>query len=168
MQLLDINKAQYRARLNVVIVACIAGLTASSLAISQTLIHLLPSESGSHFHWNALGVVVSAALLGITLLNLKTHPKMKEVVYVWELKHALNLIYRKNRQLLEHAKQGNAQAMLALQFSYDGSRQLWKLDDNTITMDSLHKSQAQLDIWAREYGVELDIRQYHSKILKAF
>ncbi|GAD79813.1 DUF3087 domain-containing protein [Vibrio ezurae] len=168
MQLLNINKQQYRERLNVVIIACIAGLTASSLVISQTLIHFIPSESGSHFHWNALGVVVSAGLLGMTLLKLKTHPKMKEVVYVWELKHALNLIYRKNRQLLEQAKLGNEQAMLALQFSYDGSRQLWQLDDNTITMDSLNRSQQQLDAWVNQYGVTLDITQYHSKILKSF
>ncbi|WP_407333260.1 DUF3087 domain-containing protein [Enterovibrio sp. 27052020O] len=168
MQLEKIDKTLYRSRLNRVIVACIASLAISSLAISQTLILIFPSESGSHFHWNLLGVVVSTIALVMILLKLKTHPKMREVAYVWDLKQALNAIYRKNRKLLAAAKQGNQDAMLALQFSYEGSRQLWQLDDNTITMSSLNDAQAQLDEWVREYNVQLDITNYKSALLKAF
>ncbi|MGF1908639.1 DUF3087 domain-containing protein [Vibrio kasasachensis] len=168
MQLENIDKQLYRSRLNIVIVACIASLVVLSLAISQTLILLSPFESGSNFYWNLLGVVVSAIVVGMTLIKLKTHPKMREVAYVWDLKQALNLIYRKNRKLLVAAKQGNEDAMLALQFSYQGSRQLWKLDDNTITLSSLNDAQLQLDNWVKEYDVHLDITQYHSELLKAF
>ncbi|USD42682.1 DUF3087 domain-containing protein [Vibrio sp. SCSIO 43135] len=168
MKLKQIDKQLYRSRLNIVIVACIASLAVLSLAISQTLILLFPSETGSHFHWNLLGVIVSAIALVTALLKLKAHPKMYEVVYVWELKQALNLIYRKNKKLLAAAEQGNSDAMLALQFSYDGSRQLWKLDDNTITMDSLNTAQAQLDNWVEQYSVELDVSNYQSDILKSF
>ncbi|MCW8335901.1 DUF3087 domain-containing protein [Vibrio paucivorans] len=168
MKLKQIDKQLYRSRLNIVIVACIASLAVLSLAISQTLILLFPSETGSHFHWNLLGVIVSAIALVTALLKLKAHPKMYEVVYVWELKQALNLIYRKNKKLLAAAEQGNSDAMLALQFSYDGSRQLWKLDDNTITMDSLNTAQAQLDKWVEQYSVELDVSNYQSDILKSF
>ncbi|MGY3571582.1 DUF3087 domain-containing protein [Vibrio paucivorans] len=168
MKLKQIDKQLYRSRLNIVIVACIASLAVLSLAISQTLIMLFPSETGSHFHWNLLGVIVSAIALVTALLKLKAHPKMYEVVYVWELKQALNLIYRKNKKLLAAAEQGNSDAMLALQFSYDGSRQLWKLDDNTITMDSLNTAQAQLDKWVEQYSVELDVSNYQSDILKSF
>ena len=168
MKLQKIDKQLYRSRLNIVIVACIAVLAVSSLTISQALIFLFPSESGSHFHWNLLGVIVSAIGVVMTLIKLKTHPKMHEVVYVWELKQALNLIYRKKRKLDAAAEQGNADAMLALQFSYDGSRQLWQLDDNTITMDSLNKAQAKLDELVEEHGVTIDIANYHSEILKSF
>lgn len=168
MKLQKIDKQLYRSRLNVVIVSCIAALAVASLAISQTLIALFPEESGSHFHWNLLGVVVSAIGVVVTLSKLKTHPKMHEVAYVWELKQALNLIYRKKRKLDAAAEQGNADAMLALQFSYEGSRQLWQLDDNTITMDSLNTAQEKLDELAKEYGVELDTSEYHSDILKSF
>ncbi|MBA5763188.1 DUF3087 domain-containing protein [Vibrio sp. 404] len=168
MQLKNIDKQLYRSRLNIVIVACIASLAISSLAISQVLIQLFPSEFGSHFYWNLLGVVASAIILVFTLLKLKTHPKMHEVAYVWDLKQALNLIYRKNRKLLAAAKQGNVDAMLALQFSYEGSRQLWQLDDNTITLSNLNDAQLQLDNWVKEYNVELDISSYHSGLLKAF
>ncbi|MEZ9231311.1 DUF3087 domain-containing protein [Vibrio amylolyticus] len=168
MQLKNIDKTLYRSRLNIVIVASIALLAVASLAISQTLIFLFPSESGSHFHWNLLGVIVSAVSLGALLVRLKTHPKMMEVAYIWDLKQALNLIYRKNKKLLAAAKQGDKNAMLALQFSYEGSRQLWQLDDNTITMNSLNDAQSKLDEIVNEYGVELDISKYQSTMLKAF
>lgn len=168
MQLQKIDKQVYRSRLNKVIVGCIASLAIASLAISQSLIFIFPSETGSHFHWNLLGVVVSAIALAGVLIRFKAHPKMKEVAYVWDLKQALNLIYRKNRKLLAAAEQGNAEAMLALQFSYEGSRQLWQLDDNTITMSSLNQAQNKLDDWAKKYDVQLDITAYHSDILKGF
>ena len=93
---------------------------------------------------------------------------MREVAYVWDLKQALNLIHRKNRVLQTAAQDGSVDAMLALQFSYDGSRQLWQLDDNTITMNSLNAAQANLDQWVQEYGVTLDISDYHSGLLKSF
>ncbi|MGF1721370.1 DUF3087 domain-containing protein [Vibrio kyushuensis] len=168
MQLQNIDKQLYRSRLNIVIVGCIASLAISSLAISQTLIQLFPSGTGSHFHWNLLGVVVSAIALATILIKLKTHPKMREVAYVWDLKQALNLVSRKNRKLLAAAKEGNADAMLALQFSYAGSRQLWQLDDNTITLDTLNESQLRLDNWAEEFDVTLDIANYHSDLLQGF
>ncbi|CAM2929432.1 DUF3087 domain-containing protein [Vibrio tubiashii] len=168
MQLQNIDKQLYRSRLNIVIVACIAALSAFSLAISQTLIYLFPAEQGSHFHWNLLGVIVSAIGVVVTLVKLKTHPKMREVAYVWDLKQALNLIHRKNRALQTAAQDGNVNAMLALQFSYEGSRQLWQLDDNTITMNSLNAAQANLEQWVQEYGVTLDISDYHSGLLKSF
>ncbi|GEA51825.1 medium chain reductase/dehydrogenase [Vibrio inusitatus NBRC 102082] len=168
MQLKEIDKKQYRSRLNVVIVGCIVSLAVLSLSLSQTLIYIFPSESGSHFHWNLLGVIVSAIVVGMTLRKLKSHPKMFEVAYIWDLKHQLNLIYRKNRKLLAAAEQGNKDAMLALQFNYQGSRQLWQLDDNTITMSSLNKAQAQLDEWAKQYDAQLDISDYDSQLLKSF
>ncbi|MFT6992694.1 MAG: hypothetical protein ACJASL_004694, partial [Paraglaciecola sp.] len=63
MQLIEINKVRYRRHLNLVIAGCICGLTIGSLAISQTLIALFPDESGSHFHWNLLGVVVTTTAI---------------------------------------------------------------------------------------------------------
>lgn len=168
MNLQKIDKQLYRSRLNLVIVLCIGFLALSSLAVSQTLIYLFPDESGSHFHWNLLGVIVSAIATVAILIKLKSNPKMYEVAYVWDLKQALNLIYRKNRALKAAAKEGDAEAMLALQFSYQGSRQLWELDDNTITISSLETAQRELDEWADEHGVKLDISRYNPETLKKF
>lgn len=168
MQLIEINKNRYRRQLNRIIVGCIAGLAVGSLAISQTLIALFPDESGRHFHWNLLGVVVSAVTIACLLNKYRNHDFMTEVVYVWELKKALNKINRKMRQLQTAAQQGNVNALLALQYSYAGSRQLWQLDDNTIIMDQLLTQQAELDSLAAQYHLNLNADDYHESMLKAF
>ncbi len=166
MTLEQIDKTRYRKHLNIVIVACIAALVVGSLGIARLLILALPSDSGSHFHWNLLGVVVSCIAIGFALKRVEHHPFMTEVVYVWRLKQALNQITRKLRKIKAAAEQGDVQAMHALQFNYAGSRQLWQLDDNTITMDELAISQAQLDTLAERYNVEADASRYQSEYLK--
>ncbi|WP_350563584.1 DUF3087 family protein, partial [Psychrobacter sp. CAL346-MNA-CIBAN-0220] len=83
------------------------GLAVGSLAISQTLIALFPDESGTHFHWNVAGVVISALGLAWLLNKYRTHPFMIEVVYVWELKQALNKITRKMAKLKAAGREGN-------------------------------------------------------------
>ena len=89
MQLIKINKERYRRHLNYVIVACVAALLIGSLGISQTLIALFPDESGSHFHWNLKGVIVTSLIIGLLLNKYKSHNFMIEVAYVWELKKRL-------------------------------------------------------------------------------
>ena len=91
MQLIQIDKARYRKHLNRVIIGCVAALALGSLAISQTLIALFPDDSGSHFHWNLTGVVITSLAIGWFLNKYRRHPYMTEVVYVWELKQALNM-----------------------------------------------------------------------------
>jgi hypothetical protein len=168
MQLIKIDKIRYRRHLNRVIVGCIAALAIGSLAISQTLIVLFPDASGSHFHWNLLGVLISAITIGWLLNRYRRHPFMTEVVYVWELKQALNKISRKMRKLDVAAKAGNVEALLAMQYSYAGSRLLWNLDDNTIIMDELVLAQTALDGLATQYNVTLNTDDYHEGILKQF
>ena len=93
---------------------------------------------------------------------------MYEVAYVWDLKQALNRITRKMMAIKKASKEGDIDAMLAMQFSYSGSKQLWTLDDNTITMEDLSMWQAELDALAREHQVELDITKYDERILTKF
>lgn len=168
MQLIEINKARYRKHLNRVIAGCAVGLAVGSLAISQTLIALFPDESGTHFHWNVTGVVISALGLAWLLNKYRTHPFMIEVVYVWELKQALNKITRKMAKLKAAGREGNSNALLAIHYSYAGSKLLWQLDDNTITMDDLAIKQAELDSVAAKYNLTLDANDYDENILKNF
>ncbi|KZN60485.1 hypothetical protein N473_24340 [Pseudoalteromonas luteoviolacea CPMOR-1] len=168
MQLQDIDKSRYRQHLNWVIGVCIMSLTAGSLGIAQLLIYLLPDADGSHFHWNLLGVIITCVVIALILKKIKYHPFMAEVVYVWELKQALNQVTRKMPKLKKAAQQGDVNAMLAMQFSYTGSRQLWGLDDNTITMEELAMWQAELDSLAKKYNTTLDVKQYSAHILKNF
>ena len=168
MQLIQIDKARYRKHLNRVIAGCAAGLALGSLAISQTLIALFPDESGSHFHWNLTGVVITSLAIAWLLNKYRRHPFMTEVVYVWELKQALNKITRKMPKLKAAGREGNADALLAIHYSYAGSRLLWQLDDNTITMDELAIKQTELDSVAAKYNVTLNADEYDANILKQF
>ncbi|MEM5552195.1 DUF3087 domain-containing protein [Pseudoalteromonas neustonica] len=168
MQLIQIDKARYRKHLNRVIIGCGLALAVGSLAISQTLIALFPDESGSHFHWNLIGVVITSLTIGWALNKYRTHDYMTEVVYVWELKQALNKITRKLAKLKAAGREGNPDALLAIHYSYAGSRLLWQLDDNTITMDELAIKQAELDSVAAKFNVSLDANNYDPAILKQF
>ena len=168
MQLIQINKDRYRQHLNRVILLCIVSLAAGSLGIAQILIGLFPDDSGSHFHWNLLGVVVTGITIGWLLNKYRSHDYMTEVVYVWELKQALNRINRKLLKLKAAANQANVDAMLAMQYSYAGSRQLWQLDDNTIVMDELAIQQAELDSLAAKFNLTLNAEDYDETVLKQF
>ncbi|MFO6423750.1 DUF3087 domain-containing protein [Motilimonas sp. KMU-193] len=168
MKLREIDKRQYRQRLNRVIVAAIAVLTVVSLSISTTLIYFFGDETGSNFIYNLAGVVLGGALVLQLLRHYRTHPYMEEVMYVWDLKHELNLINRKIRQIEQAAKQGNVMAMQVLHFSYQGSRQLWQLDDNTITLDELRPLMNTLEEQATAQGAKLDVNAYSRDALNQF
>ncbi|MGO4892780.1 DUF3087 domain-containing protein [Flavobacterium sp. W21_SRS_FM6] len=168
MQLIKIDKSRYRRHLNIVIVSCIAALLLGSLVISQSLIALFPDESGRHFHWNALGVLCSSIAIAWLLNTYRSHDFMTEVVYVWELKKALNKITRKLSKLKVAAETGNKDALIAMQYSYAGSRLLWQLDDNTIIMDDLAIAQVELDNLAAKYHLSLNADDYREAMLKQF
>ena len=168
MQLIEINKARYQRHLNLVIVGCICGLVMGSLGISQTLIGLFPDESGSHFNWNLLGVVIASVTIAWLLNKYRTHDFLSEVVYVWDLKQSLNKINRRMPKLKAASLQGNLDALIAIHYSYAGSRLLWQLDDNTIVMEELAIQQAELDRIALEYHLTLNLNDYDESILKQF
>ncbi|MDP5291122.1 DUF3087 domain-containing protein [Oceanimonas sp. CHS3-5] len=168
MKLKDIDKGRYRRHLNRVFIGSALALAVLSLGISQLLIAFFPDADGNHFHWNLLGVVFAALLVGAGLSRSRRHPFMTEVVYVWELKQRLNKISRKRRQIEAAAKEGDATAMQVLQFCYAGSRQLWQLDDNTIVMDELSAKETELNNLAEEHGVTLDTDAYDEAMLDRF
>ena len=168
MQLIEINKARYRRHLKLVFSGCAIGLAVGSLAVSQVLIAVFPDESGSHFHWNLLGVMVTALSIGWLLNKYRKHSFMTEVVYVWELKKVLNKINRKMLKLHAAALEGNPNAILAIHYSYAGSRLIWRLDDNTLTMDELAVKQAELDSLARKFNLTLSTDVYDDNMLAKF
>ncbi|MDT0583392.1 MULTISPECIES: DUF3087 domain-containing protein [Alteromonadaceae] len=168
MKLIQIDKARYRKHLNYVIITCIASLTAGSLGIAQSLIALFPDPSGSHFHWNLTGVIISAVVIGLVLNKIKNNHFMTEVTYVWQLKKVLNRINRKMMKLKPASEEGNVNAMICIHYSYAGSRLLWELDDNTIIMEQLALDQAALDGLASKYNVNLQAEDFEASMLDQF
>ncbi|WJG10046.1 DUF3087 domain-containing protein [Aliiglaciecola sp. LCG003] len=168
MQLLEIDKDRYRRHLNRVIAVCIAVLAIGSLAIAQILIAVFSEQGANNFYWNLLGVIITSLTIGWLLSKYRNHDFMTEVVYVWQLKQALNKINRKMLKLKAAGAKGNADALLAIHYSYAGSRLLWRLDDNTIIMDDLAIEQAKLNSLAAQYNLTLNADDYDEAILKQF
>lgn len=160
MKLENIDKARYRKHLNQVIVASIIALVCGALGIAQLLIAFFPSQDGTHFHWNLTGVVVTCVAIGAVLKHYKNHPYMTEVSYVWDLKQQLNKITRVTRQLKQAVENGDVEAMQILNYAYAGSRLLWQLDDNTITMEELAIWQAELNAKAEAVNLVLDVEKF--------
>ncbi len=161
MKLEKIDKQTYRSHLNKIIIACIIALTALSLGSSTLAISLLNDGEVSHFWLNLSGVVFAAVVIFIVLNKLRNHPYFYEANYVWELKQQLNLITRKYKKIKQASEQGDKVALNILNFYYQGSKQLYLLDDNTITMTELNKKIADLETHSQNLNIELDINDFN-------
>ena len=137
MQLKEIDKTRYRRHLNVVFAGIAAALIIITLSASKLFIYLFSNPEDSHFFHNLAGVVAAAAIIIYALNKLRPHPFMFEVAYVWDLKQQLNRIHRKQRKIEAAVEKNNHDAMIIMNFQYRGSKQLYELDDNTITMQGL-------------------------------
>ena len=137
MRLREIDKDRYRKHLRVVFAGIAAVLIIVSLSSSAVLIRLFSTPEASHFTLNLAGVVIAAFFAGFVLTKSRRHPYMSEVVYVWDLKQQLNRITRKQRKLEAAVEAGDHDAMIVINHLYRGSKQLYLLDDNTITLSDL-------------------------------
>ncbi|MCS0047158.1 MULTISPECIES: DUF3087 domain-containing protein [Vibrio diabolicus subgroup] len=145
MEIKKINKDIYKKKVNLVIGGFVALLAISSLAFSTLLIVLfgntevVPEQSTGNFHWNLIGVVLAVAT-SLSLLNqIKTRPYMEEVLYVWKLKQLHNKIFRKLKSIKAAASNDDVKALTTLKFYYKTQQQVFELDNNTLTMNSVNK-----------------------------
>lgn len=174
MNLQEIDKARYRKHLNVVIVALVASLLALSLLFSSVLISLYGAQlvaAGTiddHFWLNLSGVALAVIVLSLLMSQIKHHPFMTEVLYVWRLKQALNPIYRKLRKIKAGAEEGEREALLILYFYYRASKHLYKLDDNVITLDEIERDIAWVDGLIEQQAFEVELSDYQADLLKAY
>lgn len=168
MQLRTIDKSLYQKRFKRVAIGLAVSLAVLGLLFSTVLIALFGGETGSNTALNATGVLMGLAVLVAILQQLKLHPYFTEVAYVWYLKQELNLISRRLKNIKEAAQQGNPQAMIILDFSYQGSKQLWQLDDNTLVMEELALWQAELDALQQCFNTHVSHQDYQRDFLKDF
>ena len=168
MQLRQIDKNRYSRHYKIVFAAIVAALIVISIGSSALMIQFFGNPEQSNFILNLAGVVIAAVAVSYALYRLRNHPFMDEVVYVWNLKHQLNRIYRKQRKIEPLIDDNNVDAMVIMNYIYQGSKQLYELDDNTITMDELaikiNHLQAKLD----ETGIQVSTDQYDPSLLDRF
>jgi len=168
MKLRPVDKSRYRKHYKIVFAAIVIELTAISLGCSALLISWLGSPDESHFTLNLAGFVVAVLSVAYTLYHFRDHPFMDEVVYVWNLKKQLNLIYRKQHKIEPLIEDNNVDAMVIMNYMYQGSKQLYELDDNTITMSDLATRTRHLNTKLEEKQLKLTTDDYYSGLLGQF
>ena len=158
----------YRNHLRVVFVGMALALMVISIATSTLFIYLFSSPEVSHFLHNLAGVAVAAIIVFVVLNKVRQHSYMFEVVYVWDLKQQLNRINRKLRKIEAAVESNDNDAMVIMDFMYRGSKQLYELDDNTITMGSLISKINVLEQHMQDSGLSLSASDYEPAMLDQF
>tara|TARA_R110001592_G_scaffold175466_5_gene414702 strand:+ start:22309 stop:22821 length:513 start_codon:yes stop_codon:yes gene_type:complete len=166
MILQDIDKVTYRKHLNIVIACTIAALFILALGSSALLIHFMGKQNDSNFILNLVGVGFAAIIVGAVLYRIRVLPFMSEVLYVWRLKQELNAIYRQSAKLKAALELNNYHAFLIAYFNLTGSIQLYELDDNDLTLNSLRQDLLDLEAKTKALGVNLSTDDYHRGLLK--
>ena len=168
MILKKIDKALYRKHLRVVFVGMALTLMAISVAASTLFIYLFSSPGASNFLYNMAGVAAAAIIIFVVLNKFRHHPYLLEVVYVWDLKQQLNRINRKLRKIEAAVDNNDINAMIIMNFVYQGSKQLYELDDNTITMGSLVNKINALEERMQDLGLSLSTSDFDPVMLEKF
>ena len=168
MQLKEIDKTRYRKHLKVVFVSMALALIIITIGTSTLFIQLFSTPEAQHFWHNLAGVAAAAAIVAFVLNKLRHLPYMYEVVYVWDLKQQLNRIHRKLRKIEAAVENKDNDAMIILNFMHRGSKQLYELDDNTITMDDLLRKIQILDERMEAAGLSLSTELFDPEMLKRF
>ena len=165
MQLIDIDKSRYRKHLRIVFAAIAAALAIIALGSSTLIIHFFSTPDVDHFWHNLAGVALAAIVVAFTLNKLRNHPFMLEVAYVWDLKQQLNRIHRKQKKIEARIEENNHDAMIIMNYMYKGSKQLYELDDNTITMGTLNSKIRTLDKRMEDSGIDTSTDSYEPGML---
>lgn len=168
MQLIEIDKTRYRKHLRIVFAAIAVALAVIALGSSTLIINFLSTPDADNFWYNLAGVVLAAIVVAFTLNKLRNHPFMSEVVYVWDLKQQLNRIHRKLNKIEPKIEENSHDAMIIMNYMYRGSKQLYELDDNTITMGTLNSKISVLDSKMKDAGISTSTDTYDPSMLKRF
>jgi len=166
VKLKEISKARYQKHLNITIAGCIAALLLGALSLSALFIAFVSRPEGDNFMLNLMAVVISIAAI-ITALSMNRHkPFFDEVYYVWCLKMELNFINAKLHKIEGAGATDDLDALTVLQYYYNASRQLWTLDDNTISIDSLDEKQQRLERRLSQLSKQVASENYRREQLK--
>ena len=173
MKLQEIDKATYRFRLNRIIIAFVVGFALLAIIFGSVLIALfgdvqVGDEPVNNFRFNLVGVILGLIVSGAVLNKLKNSAFFNEVFYVWQLKQIHNLIYRKQKKIEAAAKEGDINAFIVLNYYYQTLLQVYKLDDNTLTLSNVHAKQAELDEQMATRNVSISTEQFNKEMISAF
>ncbi|GAA5191181.1 DUF3087 family protein [Ferrimonas gelatinilytica] len=171
MQLMEVDKRRYRQRVNRVITLFVVSLAVLSVALGSLLITLFgydaPRADGStgNFGLNLIGVLLALALCSAVLHRFRHHPYLTEVFYVWRLKQMMNRIYRQYKSLEARAEKGSEEALKVLCFYALAQKQVYQLDDNTLTLSEVEQRIQRLEKQVAPRTVEEMAAAFEPKML---
>ena len=174
MQLENIDKTLYRKRLNIVIISFVSSLLILSLVLGSLLIAtfgdvgLNADGQSDNFRYNLLGVLLAVLACAAVLHQLKHKAMFKEIYYVWKLKQLHNRIYRKHKKIKLAAKSDDVNAIIILNFYYHTRKQVYKLDDNTLTLSALEKDIAVLNEQIKNKNLSVTLEQFDQSLLGSY
>ncbi|MFA0077996.1 DUF3087 family protein [Vibrio artabrorum] len=174
MKLQKINKEEYRKKMNLLLVSLVGSLALFAIVFGTILIELFGSatsitgESTGNFHLNVLGVILSVALNAFIASRVKGHEYFKEALYVWNLKQIHNQIYRKLKRIQPKAEQGDRDALTILYFYYTTQKQVYDLDNNTLTIKTVQQSLDNIMELSEKWSVKLDIELFTKDLVANF
>ncbi|MCL1145602.1 DUF3087 domain-containing protein [Shewanella marinintestina] len=172
MQLMDIDKTTYRKNTNKVIMSFVASLAILALVFGAILIHFfgapaaVSGESTGNFHLNVIGVVLALAVCSAVLNSQKQKPFFQEVYYVWRLKQLHNQIYRKLAKIKQAAENNEPNAFIILSFYFVSLKQVYTLDDNTLTLATVEQDLNQLNDKIASLGLSISVEQFEPTMLE--
>ncbi|NOH33348.1 DUF3087 family protein [Vibrio chagasii] len=174
MKLQKIDKEEYRKKMNLLLVGLVGSLAVFAIVFGTILIDLfgttnsIAGESTGNFHLNVLGVILAVALNAFIASRVKGHEYFKEAVYVWNLKQIHNQIYRKLKRIQPKAEQGDQDALVILYFYYTTQKQVYDLDNNTLTITTVQNSLDNIVELSKKWGIELDIESFSRDLITKF
>ncbi|WP_290699148.1 DUF3087 family protein [Amphritea sp.] len=168
MQLKQINKERYAKHYKYLMVGIVVVLAVIALSISTILIQLFGNADGDNFWLNLTGVAIGGVVILTLLRKNRDHEFMYEVIYVWDLKQMLNRIYRKQKHIKAAIEIGDQDAMVIMNWSYNGSEQLYNLDNNTITMEDLHRAMRELQQTIEQSGFSISTEDFKPQMLDKY
>lgn len=167
MQLQNIDKALYRKRMNAIMVSTVAILLLTSLSVSNALIAFFGSEiEGENFWLNVLGVIAGVGVVAILYKFIVTKPFMTEINYVRGLKREMNRIYRSSKKVMAALESNDKNAIIISYFNLQASKQVYELDNNTLTMDELNEKIRALDAQIESLGLDISTDDYRPELIK--
>jgi hypothetical protein len=99
------------------------------------------------------------------IYHLKSRPFFNEIYYVWQLKQLQNRIYRKLIKIKAAASQNDVNALITLLFYYTSLKQVYLLDDNTLTLPALARDLELLNAQIAGLGLALSPEQFTPELL---
>ncbi|MFT5812618.1 MAG: hypothetical protein ACI9VT_000354 [Psychroserpens sp.] len=191
MKLKDIQKPVYRKHLNIIIVGFIASLLILALVYGQGLIMLFVDSmklmanptnlsageianevtaTESNFRYNFFGVLLALLTCVFALHRLRFSAFFSEVYYVWQIKQQQNAIYRKLKKIKVAASNDgpdavDVNALVILNFYYASLKQIYLLDDNTLTMSKLNTDISELNTRIKNLDLTISTDQFDKSML---